>query len=75
MTAMKNISNKEIIWDFKGLNEDLRTQGINLRTHFMDNEESEALKTTMTIMNIKYQLPPPTNQGKNNADRAVHTLK
>ena len=37
----------------------------------MDNEVYTDLKLTMTNMNIKYQLFPPSNHRENNADRAI----
>ena len=41
----------------------------------MDNEVSAALNMTMTSMNIKYQLVPPSNHRPNNAEKAITTLK
>ena len=37
-TAMKNISDKEMIIAFASLTEDLKIRGINPGFHFMDNE-------------------------------------
>ena len=58
MTEIKNRSDKEIIWDFAEFTEDLKSIRINPGVQSMDNEASEALKMTMTAMNIKYQLVP-----------------
>ena len=74
-TATKNISYKEMIRDFTPLTKELKTQGINPGFHFMDNEASTALNITMTNMNIKYQLVPPSNHISNNAERAIQTFK
>ena len=41
----------------------------------MDNEASTALNLTMTTMNIKYQLFPPSNHISKNAERAIQTFK
>ena len=41
----------------------------------MDNEASNALKMTMTSMNIKYQLVPPSNNRVKNAERTIQTFK
>ena len=41
----------------------------------MDNEVSTALKLTMTTMNLKYQLVPPSNHRANNAERVIQTFK
>ena len=60
-TEMKNIIDKEMIRAFTSLTEDLKIQGIKPCFQFMDNEASTNLNTTMTSMNIKYQLCPPSN--------------
>ena len=44
MLAKKNKSDKEMIQDFPELTEYLKICGINSELHFMDNEESTALK-------------------------------
>ena len=74
-TAMKNRSDKEIIRAFSSLTEDLKSRGIHAGFHFMDNEASTALKLTMTTMNIKYQLVPPSNHRANNAERAIKNFR
>ena len=53
--AMKNRSDKEMIQALTDLTEDLKICGTNPGFHFMDNETSKTLKTTITSMNIKYQ--------------------
>ena len=74
-TEINNSSEKETIRDFKSLTEELKIRGINPGFHFMDNQESTALKMTMTTMNIKYQLVPPRNHRANNSDREIQTFK
>ena len=37
----------------------------------MDKEASTALKLTMTTMDIKYQLVPPSNHISNNAEIVI----
>ena len=74
-TAMKNISNKEIIRSLTDLTEDLKCHGINPGFHFIDNEAYIALNTKMTSMKIKYQFFPPSNHRANNAEREIKTLK
>ena len=68
---MKNRSDKEIIWAFSDLTEDLKRRGINPGFHFMDNEAYKALKMPMTPMKIKYKLVPSRNHIENNAERAI----
>ena len=41
----------------------------------MDNEASNALKLTITTMNIKYQLVPPSNHLANNVEKTIQTFK
>ena len=53
--AMKNRRDKEMIQALTDLTEDLKICGTNPGFHFMDNETSKTLKTTITSMNIKYQ--------------------
>ena len=60
-TEMKNRSDKKMIRAFTSLTENLQILGINPGLHFINNEASTDLKLTMTTMNIKYQLVPPSN--------------
>ena len=41
----------------------------------MDNEAYTALEMTMTSINTKYQLVPPSNHIENNSYREIQTLK
>ena len=41
----------------------------------MDNEASNTLNLTITTINIKYQLVPPSNHRSNSAERAIQTFK
>ena len=51
---MNNRSDKEIIWAFTELTEDLKRRGIKPIFCFMDNGASKALKIKIIYMNIKY---------------------
>ena len=53
-----------MIIDLTSLTKELKIRGIHPGFHFMDNGASTALKLTMTTMNIKYQLVPPSNHIK-----------
>ena len=66
-TATKNIGEKEIILAFIESTEDSKICGINPGLHLIDNEASISLNMTMTTMNIKYQLVPPSNHKANHA--------
>ena len=74
-TAMNNRGDKGMIRAFTSLTEDLKIWGINPGFHFMDNEAYTALKLTMTSMNIRYQLVPPSNHRSNHSERAIQTFK
>ena len=71
---MKNRSDKKMIRAFISSTEDLKYLGIHPGFHFMDNEASAALNMTMTTMNIKYQLFPPSNHRANNAVIVIQTF-
>ena len=60
---------------FTELTEDLKIRGIKPGFHLMDNEASAPLEITMTSMNIKYQIVPPSNHRANNVDRAIKIFK
>ena len=60
-TAIKNISDKEMIRAFPKLIEYLKSRGNNLGLYFMDNETPAASKMTMATMNIKYQSVTSSN--------------
>ena len=64
MTAMKNISDKEIIQAFIELATDFKICRINPGLYFMDNESPAYLKMEMTTMDIKHQLVTPSNHRK-----------
>ena len=74
-TSMKNRSDKEMIRSFTELTEDFKRRGINPSFHIMDNEAYTSLKMTMTFMNIKYHLVPPSNHRANNLERVIQTFK
>ena len=64
-----------MIRNFASLTEDLNGRGIKPGFHFMDNGSSAALKMTMTTMNIKYQLVPPSKHRANNAEIVIQKSK
>ena len=61
LTAMKNISDKEMTQYFIELTADFKSHGINPGFHFMDKESSASFKIKMTTMDINYQLVPRSN--------------
>ena len=73
--STKNRSDKEMIRSFTSLTGYLKFQGIHPGFHFMENKASTALKRTMTTMNIKYQVVPPSNHREKNTDRSIQKFK
>ena len=59
--STKNRSDKEITRLLTKLTGDLKIRRINPVLNFMDNESTTALKTTMTTMDIKYELVTSSN--------------
>ena len=74
-TAMKNRSYKEMIQAFTELTEYFKSRRINPIFYLMNNEESKDLNMTITTMNIKHQLVPPSDHRANNSERAIQTFK
>ena len=74
-TSINNRSDKEMIRDYKQLTGNLKSLGINPGFHFIDNKASTALNMTMTTVNIKYQVGPPSNHIANNAEREIQIFK
>ena len=74
-TEMKNRSDKGIIIYFTYLTEDLKIRRIHPDFHLMENKASTALKLTMTTMNIKYKLVPPSKHIAYNAEILIQTFK
>ena len=57
------------------LTEYLKISVFNPGFHFMDNVSYTSLNMTMTSMNIKCQLVPPSNHREKNADREIQTFE
>ena len=74
-TATNNRTDEEIIRAFTELTEYFKSRVISPSFRFMDNEASTALKMTITTINIKYQLVPPSNHRAKNAERANQTFQ
>ena len=74
-TEIINRSDKYMIRAFTSLFEDLKNREINPGFHFMENEASTALNLTITTINIKYHLVPPSNHRANNTETAIQKSK
>ena len=74
-TPMKNRSDKEMIRYFVELTAYLKICGFNPGFHIMDNETWTVFKKSMSTMDIKYQLVPPSNHRVKNPYRSIQTFK
>ena len=72
---MKNRSDKEMIRTFTEFTTDFKSCGINPGLYFMDNKALTVFKMAIPIMEIKYQLDPPSNHRAENTERYIQTFK
>jgi hypothetical protein len=72
---IKSRNGGEILRAYKKLFEYLQPQGCKPRTHWLDNEASNALKEYNTQRDVTYQLVPPNMHRRNAAERAIRTWK
>jgi hypothetical protein len=72
---MKNRGEKEMVRAFDILIQSLIIRGLKLSLRRLDNEASLALRNYLTKQVIDYQLAPPHIHRRNNAERAIQTLK
>jgi hypothetical protein len=72
---MKNQGDKDMIRAFDVLIQSLIIRGLKPHLQRLDNEASLALRNYLTKQGIDYQLAPPHIHQRNNAERAIQTLK
>lgn len=72
---LKNRQGKEILRAYTKIIEYLQIRGFKPRTHWLDNEASQAIKDYDRQHNIAYQLVPPHIHRRNAAERAIRTWK
>ena len=53
----------------------LKTWGIKLKMHILDNKCSDEFKKAMKTNNMEYQLVPPHDHRRNIAEKRVQTFK
>ncbi len=73
--AMKNHSAGEMIQAYQVLVEHLRSAGLTLKMHILDNECSTEFKERIILNNMKYQLVPPHDHRQNIAEKAIQVFK
>jgi hypothetical protein len=72
---MKNKGDKEMVRAFDLLIKSLILLGLKPLLQCLDNEASLVLRNYLTKQGITYQLAPSQVHRRNNAERAIHTLK
>jgi hypothetical protein len=76
VAAMKNRTSGEMIRAYQELIDRLHSAGIKpKRRHILDNECSEDFKRTITKNDMKFQLVPPNDHQRNQAEKAIQTFK
>ena len=53
----------------------MRAAGLGLQKHILDNEASDAFKEKIRENGMEYELVPPGNHRRNQAERAIQTFK
>ncbi len=53
----------------------MRAAGLGLKKHILDNEASKAFKDKIRDNGMEYELVPPGNHRRNQAERAIQTFK
>jgi hypothetical protein len=72
---MKNRGDKYMVAAFYLLIQSLIIRGLKPHLQRLDNEASLALRNYLTKQGINYQLTPPNIHRRNNAERAIQTVK
>jgi len=72
---MKNRTEGEMIRVYQKIINRMRTAGLGIRKQVLDNECSAAMKECITSNNIEYELVPPGQHRRNQAERAIQTFK
>ena len=72
---MKNRTEGEMMRAYQRMIDRMRRAGLGLREHKLDNEASEAFKECITANGMTYELVPPGNHRRNQAERAIQTFK
>jgi hypothetical protein len=72
---LKNRTGNEILRAYQKLHTYLTNRGFKPRTHWLDNEASDALKQFNNQEQVSFQLVPPHMHRHNAAKRAIRTWK
>jgi hypothetical protein len=73
--SMKNRTEGEMIKAYQKIINRMKTAGLGLKTHRLDNEASAAYKECICHNGMIHDLVPPDNHQSNLAERAIQTFK
>jgi hypothetical protein len=72
---MRSRSKEEMIRAYKKIINRMKAAGLGLRKHTLDNEALDAFKQYIRQQQIQFELVPPGNHRRNQAERAIQTFK
>jgi hypothetical protein len=72
---MRNRTKEEMIRAYEKIINRMRLAGLGIKKHTLDNEASDALKQYIRGQQIQFELVPPGNHRRNQAERAIQTFK
>ena len=72
---MRNRTKEEMIRAYEKIINRMRMAGLGLKNHTLNNEVSDALKQYIRKQEIQFELVPPGNHRRNQAERAIQTCK
>jgi hypothetical protein len=73
--AMKNRTQEEMIEAYQRIINRMRAAGLGLKKHILHNEASKAFKELIRENGLEYELVPPGNHRRNQAECAILTFK
>ena len=72
---MKNRTEGEMIRVHEKIINQMKAAGLGIKKQILDNECSTALKSCIQGSGIEYELVPPVQHRRNQAERAIQTFK
>ncbi len=72
---MRSRSKEKMIRAYEKIINRMKSAGLGLRKHMLDNEASDAFKQYIHQQQIQFELVPPGNHRRNQAERAIQTFK
>ena len=71
---MKNRTEGQMMSAYQKIINRMRAAGLGLKKHILDNEASDAFKEKICQNGMQYELVPPGNHRRNQAERAIQTF-